>query len=696
MEDEQLNPDPRVRQDTKAGQDAYSAARDVIIHHHAVEARTMQAPGPVRQLWGNIPSRNPGFTGRKKMLAAVRRRLMADGRALVQALYGISGVGKTQLAIEYAHRFAADYDIVWWVSAEQPRPIGEQFAALAEDLGCARPGADVETIRRAVLAELHGRDRWLLIFDNAEDPETLAPWLPGGRGHVLITSRVRRWAEVAAPVEVDVLARGESVAILRDRVGGLAEADAYSVAAALGDLPLGIAQAAGYMADTGTPGKEYLGLLVSRAGQILGLGRPSSYPQPLAAVTQLAFDRLRADDPAAADLAGICAFLAPEPVPADWFTTSPAWLPTCLSSAVVDAMAWRQVLVRVGAHALARVEPDGLWMHRLTQAIVRDQLSPDQAAALRTSAEAIVAASNPGDARAPSSWSRWARLLPHLLALDPATTTSLNLRSLAIDGAWYLYRRGDASASHDLADSLHQRWHELLGPDDTSTLAAARAVGVALRGMGRYDRIRRLDEDTLARYRRVQGEDHPATLIAADCLARDLHLLGEFQAARDLDQDTLARRRRVLGHDDPDTLTSAASLASDLYVLGDIQAACNMNQDTLGRRRRVLGEDHPDTLVSANSLAVDLYVLGEIQAARELIEDTLGRRRHVLGDDHPQTLTSASTLARVLRALGENQAARELDEDTLARRRSILGENHPDTIISIQSLALDLQALGEA
>src|SRR5215472_2100243 len=168
------------------------------------------------RVW-NIPARNPGFTGRDDLLAGVREKLLAGDKAVVQALHGMGGVGKTQLAAEYAHRFAGAYDLAWWINAEQGGLIGDQVAALGLSLGCVQAGAGTETVRAAVLAELRHRGRWLLVFDNAEDPADVAPWLPGG-GHVLITSRQRGWDEVAAPVEVDVLARAESVAILQARV----------------------------------------------------------------------------------------------------------------------------------------------------------------------------------------------------------------------------------------------------------------------------------------------------------------------------------------------------------------------------------------------------------------------------------------------------------------------------------------------
>jgi hypothetical protein len=197
-------------------------------------------------------------------------------------------------------------------------------------------------VRAAVLADLHQRGRWLLVFDNAGNPADLAGWLPGDAGHVLITSRERAWAEIAAPVEVDVLARAESVAILRDRVTGLGAADADRLGAELGDLPLAVAQAAGFMTETGMPAAVYLDLLASRAGTLLDQAAPgSSYPRSLAAVTRLAADRLDREDPAAAQLASLCAFLAPEPVPDDLFTSAPSELPGELAARAADPLAWR-------------------------------------------------------------------------------------------------------------------------------------------------------------------------------------------------------------------------------------------------------------------------------------------------------------------------------------------------------------------
>ena len=192
MSSGQDDPEAGVSQDIQAERDAFTAGRDltVIYQYSPTPGGTGEprAAGPMQRLWGHVPPRNPGFTGREALMSQVRAALLAGDRMVVQALQGMGGVGKTQLAVEYVHRFADGYDVVWWISADQAGLIGNQFAELGENLGCVEPGTGLtDAARQATLAELRQRGRWLLVFDNAESPADLAPWLPGGNGHVLIT-----------------------------------------------------------------------------------------------------------------------------------------------------------------------------------------------------------------------------------------------------------------------------------------------------------------------------------------------------------------------------------------------------------------------------------------------------------------------------------------------------------------------------
>jgi hypothetical protein len=656
-----------------------------------------RVPGTVPAVW-NVPRRHPAFTGREALLAALRQRLTSGSRALVQALHGMGGVGKTQLAIEYAHLFAGDYQLVWWIDAERSELIADNVSRLGVAASWVAKETAVVAGIETVKDRLRSMPRWLLVFDNAEAADQIAEWLPDGSGHVIITSRSSDFHDLAVPVEVDVFDRAESAALLRQHLPTLTGTDADTLAEALGDLPLALAQAAGLMSQTRMPVSEYLAELSQhgQAAELLSRRKPLGYPLPLAAAIELSVNRLHAEDEATIALLRLCAMLAPEPIRLNWFTTAPAEvLGKPLAAVATARLAFRDTLGRLARFGLARVTEDTLQLHRLTQAVLRDQRSPEQQRHDRHQAEQLISAAEPDDdGTDPRSWPAWATLLPHLLSLDPATAGQ-QLRSTACNAHWYLLMRGEYQTTLPLAHAWHQQWQTSLASDDNLLLLIASQLATAYRFLGQYQQARQLDEDILIRRRRILGDDHAETLASASNLAVDLNALGDYTQAYRLDVDTFMRRRRILGDDHPDTLRSANNLAADLHELGEHERARQLDEATLTRRRRILGEDHPETLRSANNLAADLHALGEHEQARQLDEDTLTRRRRVLGDDHPETLRSASNLAGDLRTLDALEQARQLDEDTLTRRRRVLGDDHPETLRSAKNLAADLRALAE-
>ncbi|XVS66993.1 FxSxx-COOH system tetratricopeptide repeat protein [Actinosynnema sp. CA-299493] len=701
--------------------------------------RTLASP-----VFGGVPPRNVNFTGRADLLQELERRLVRGGTAAVlpETLHGMGGVGKSHLAIEYAYRNRATFDLIWWVPAERSVKIVNSLVELGQRLELvvgSESNVAVQQVLDALRSGNHPKipTNWLLIFDNADSPDAVQQYLPtGGTGRILVTSRNSQWLSVARPLEVNVFQRAESVQLLRRRDPDLGEEDADRLAQALGDLPLAIAQAAAWRVETGMPAAEYLELLAEKQLELLDVTTTLDYPESVAAMWDLSLSELKRKNPSALRLLQVCAFLAPEPINRKMFTYSRniTEVPAELSRVLRDSLRLNEAIRDINRFALVRVDhrTNSIELHRLVQSVLISQMSEDERVTMRHAAHQMLGENDPEGPAEPDNWPIYVDLSAHMAASNAYESDAESVRTLLYNQVQFLYRWGEHKRSAELSEQIYKNWVDRLGEDHPETLRMGRWYGFMLWVQGRYAEATPLNTDLLERHRRTFGEEHEETILAVSQVAADKRAEGDFIGGLELSKRNYDICVRYLGDEDPTTLAVAHSLGVNLRLAGDFSSAVKLDADTWDRRVQIYGQEHEVSLLTQVGLTLDKRELGNYREAAAEHEEVVrmyerlseGRpfnpawlravrhlavMRRKAGDhegamvaaetafeglrrrynlDHAETLAAGLARSIEFRHLGRHEAAAQLGQDTLTRYARTLGPDHPHTLSAAVNVAI--------
>ncbi len=639
-------------------------------------------PGRLPAVW-NVPARNSNFTGRDDELETLRDALSGSEIAVaVFAVAGLGGVGKTQLAVEHAWRRAPDYNLVWWVPAEIPAAVAGSLASLAERLGL--PTEDPAAIVSHVHAELATRDRWLVVFDNAENPGALAPYLPaGGAGQVLVTSRNPAWRARATTLDLEVLPEPDAVAFLLARTGSDDPDSARAVAEELGLLPLALEQAGAYVEETGMGLDDYWDLLTSRRGEMLVRGTPASYRQTVAATFGLAYRRAREESSTAARVLETCALLAPDDIPTELVASG-------------DPLADEDALSTLRRLALLRRQGDSITVHRVVGAVVREQLSADEAKSRAQAVIATLRGAFPHPADDHRSWPRSAALLPHILALSQYAKGTPELGHLLDSAGVYLWSRAQFRSAYEVLQQALAILEAANGPDHHEVARTLSNLGPVLRDLGDLVGARELLERALAILEAAHGPNHPEVARTLGYLGPVLRDLGDIERARNQIERALAINEAAFGPDHPEVARTLGNLGTILHDAGDLVAARKTLERALGINEGSFGPDHPEVARTLGNLALALRAEGDLVGARERQERALSVIENAYGPSHPQVAITIGNLGLVLWEDGDLVGARQLLERALALNEAAYSPDHPQVARSLANLGVVLQALGDS
>ncbi|MEV4364579.1 FxSxx-COOH system tetratricopeptide repeat protein [Nonomuraea sp. NPDC049625] len=700
-------------------------------------------PNRQPEVWERIPLRNKNFTGREQELQRLRERLRSTtqlGMPQVVVLEGMIGVGKTQLAIEYVWRYRSAYDLVCWIAADQPSLVRSSLAGMAPALGFPTATATgIEEAASSVVKAL-GQGvpyrRWLLVFDNAVDPEDLLDSLPRGQGHVLITSRDPEWAGPYEVHRIDCLTRPESIAFLRKRLGVDVGREADQLAEELGDLPLALEQAAAFQSRTGMSIREYSSLLQEDILQLLSMRKPHDYPHVLPAACRLSMAQLEEQLPEAAQVMRWCAFFGPAPVPRPFFRRP--LLHSQLRDLLPDPLLLSRILGELQRLALIRLDSSTgtIHVHRLVQALVRAYCPEAEREELRHHVHLLMEANTPRTPEDPSNWPTLQALALHVIPAGLSECAVPDVRHAALRIARYQYLSGnydgartllhatiDSGTKHGLPDVFIARRHlaDLLlalgeypeayalagdnvaalraefGPEHSETLAAASGLGKCIRAQGRFLEARQLHQEILNDCERVLGSDEPGTLRVLHDLAYDHGLTGDHATARSLFQRVFLEQSNASHSVSPvDVLASWNGLARELRLCGSYTDACDIGAEAYRYGRQELAVEHHQTLLTAKDLAIAHRKRGALTEALDLAQETHARLERRLGANHPDTLAAAITLSNSLCSVGRLEEAWEIEKTKAFRYPEVLGKDHPFSCAYMINVALLRRLRGDA
>jgi tetratricopeptide (TPR) repeat protein/DNA-binding XRE family transcriptional regulator len=614
--------------------------------------------------------RNPFFTGREKVLQSLHRKLIPGVTTALtqsQSISGLGGIGKTQVALEFAYHFRQEYRAVLWLQADSYEVLYAACGKLAQDLNLPEEDESDQTrVVEAVRHWLKKHTRWLLILDNVENQEMVDEFLPTGHhGYVLLTTRIRTTEPIALSYELERMPVQEGVLFLLRRTKILASEDSldrvspedYVCAKKLWELmdglPLALDQAGAYILETSCSIAHYLDLFEMRHDKLLERrgSFDAGHPDSVSATFSLSYEKVKKLNRAAAELLMLLAFLYPDAVPEEIITRGRSALGPTIQLVATDPIELDKALAVLLRFSLVsrNASTNLLGIHRLVQAVIKNRLTKSTR---KQWAERTVRAVNrafPGVQE--TDWHDYRHYVPHVQVCSEI----VEQEHLVFPEAGYLFLR----------------------------------TGIYLYRQGQYRQAQSFYDYALAIYTNVFGSEHPYTAGVLHNLA----MLAQIQE-RPEDAELLYTRvfgiwEKMSGPEGPVRHSILNNLAIAYLEQGKLKDAEQLLQDVLNYGEDVIGLEHPDTAITLSNLAQVYRAQDRYNEAEGLLQRALHIQEKGLESTDPSIATTLDELATIYQLLNKNDREAELlYKRSLSIKESVLGPEHPNIAITLIDLAM--------
>ena len=657
-----------------------------------------------------LNQRNPFFTGRESLLKLLHERLSTTRTVAlmqpqqVQALFGLGGIGKTQAAAEYAFRYISEYAHIFWIRAASRDLLVADLVEMAQQLDLPEKGAqDSMRVVVAVKRWLTVNPDWLLILDNADDLPLAHEFLPNRHnGSILLTTRAHASGAVAVSIEVHTLQLQDGIELLvrrskllhRDMPLGSISATDYAAAERIvqemDGLPLAIVQAGAFVEETGCSLADYLNLYKTHRKDLLARKSRLSqdYKDTVYTTWSLTFEQVEQQNPAAANILRLCAFLAPDAIPEELLIRGAVELDESTRVAMMDALKFNEVLEVLRTYSLVRRngKTHMLSIHRLVQAVLKESMDQETQRLWAERTVCVVNSafpeSNYGDVAKQQYYLQY--YVPHIqecaTLIERYRLHFPEAAQLLFQAGAFLYDHGFYPRSKSFYEQALSIREQVLGPEHLTTAESFNYLGVFYRNQGDYKQAEKFHSQALAIREKILGLQHPKTAQSLNNLGVLYRNQERYELAEPLLQQAFIIRNLLLGSEHPHTLTTSINLAKLYLEQKQYMQARQLLEQALATCKQVLGPENPHVAQNLHLLArllyeQEMYELAEIywKRAIEIIEN-------MLGPEHPAIAESLNGLAGLFFAQNRLTEAQSLCQRALYISENTFDAKHPDTI----------------